>query len=630
MIIIDDTNAVVFNTDDLQNAVSSDNGIDHVYFGADITLAYGITIYPNKPSLIFDGTHEGVMHTFTDMNSTDLNYTIGIRSVSNISITFQNINLIGRNFFGIPYVPNSSEYYGVSTLYHNVTYNGTQLTHNPYGFARYDDCNITVNNHEAAEINRLEISGLTTIRKINSDNAVFWFHGSSIRRPSLKILSGAVLAITTAHYFMFESYPPDFTIESDADFTLNTNSGIALNNNHTVASFQVEENASFRYTQNTNTRNVATLNIDGALTVNEDATFYMQTDFANTNQLIRFTGGSAGMYLNNPRSFVLYNKGNASATAFSFTALTPFVFVGNQVNYWDSSMAFPAAGTFDDEPRYKWNKLKWNQLRIEGRAGSSQTYIDSHNFTQEELDKTSALTDLRLHLARVFSVGNLPLSVNRIVIGTKRITGKTTKKAKVRVLSIAAWSCPDCDADNTGLFSVTPIDPVPSAEIFTITSNTPFLLTSLMAESQEEGRLSILSAPESIGFSTHPLEGVSEIILPRQIPDAPVIVLDERADKTQWVIWAKIAGPLRTEENDILDNTVVFAPEEGDLITLGNAYIPIHTDGPYLDVDETPVTWADSRGVLARITVPIRSGRRYSTQLDWAVYPMGVQPVGGE
>lgn len=37
MIVIDDATAVVFNTNGLRDAVSTNSGIDTVYFGADIT-----------------------------------------------------------------------------------------------------------------------------------------------------------------------------------------------------------------------------------------------------------------------------------------------------------------------------------------------------------------------------------------------------------------------------------------------------------------------------------------------------------------------------------------------------------------------------------------------------------------
>lgn len=626
MNMLDNATAVVFSTDDLRDAVSSDNGVEYVYFGADITLAYGITIYPNKPSLTFDGTYEGVRHTFTDMNSSDLNNTIGVRSVSNIIITFQNINLIGRNFYGIPYVPNSSSYYGVSTIYHNVTYSGTQITHNPYGFARFTDCDITVNNNEVAEVSRLEIGGVTSMVKTNLSDAVFWFYGSSARRPYLKILSGAQVTITTAHYFMYESYPPDYTIEPGASLTLNTNSGIAWDSAHTVASFLVGEGASFRYAQAVNARSVATLYLDGALTVSEGADFYMQANFVNTNRLIWFTGSSGGLYINNPKSFALYSRGTSSAAeAFYFTSATPFTFTGGQVNFWSSAMNFPTAGTFGDIPQRKWNRPDWSQFTLRGTANTSRTNTTFNDFTEEELGNLPALSDLQLHSAKVFSLGNLRLAVNTVVVGGP-ITGRTEPYANVKA-EYTQGGTPYSQivfADGAGFFSIAPPTQIPFATSVTVSANTPFLIIAVTKISEDE-ELSIVEAPNKVKFITPPIAGFSDIILRRQITDAPVTVWDTRINKTRWALWASITDPLKTDENDILYEAVVFVDPDETLITLGTEPRLLQTYDAFYG-DTKSVDWNTDRGVLARITVPIRSGKEYSTRLIWEIYPEGVQP----
>lgn len=132
---------------------------------------------------------------------------MGIRSASNLQMTMKNMKIIGRNYYGIPYVVNIVGTSGVTTAYENVVYTGRQITYNRRGTARYIECDITIvstygTGEEVAEAAHVEIGGNTTINKTNSENGIFYFNGLS-GDNSFRILADANVTINTANYFMF-------------------------------------------------------------------------------------------------------------------------------------------------------------------------------------------------------------------------------------------------------------------------------------------------------------------------------------------------------------------------------------------------------------------------------------------
>lgn len=227
MIRFNEQTAVAFNTDDLSEALTTDNSISYVYLGDDITLAYGVEINPVKPRLVIDGLYGGTIHTLTDMASTVQTQTIHVRQESSMDLVFKNMNIVGRNYFGTPSIFEGAEFNNIKLTYDNVVYTGPQITFNPNGLTRYIDCFITIiQNHSPAqgvgEVCKVEIGGVTVIQKNVTEHSVFWFRGANQDTPYFKILAGSDVIISTLSHFMYSTYPVPYTIEEGANLTLYT------------------------------------------------------------------------------------------------------------------------------------------------------------------------------------------------------------------------------------------------------------------------------------------------------------------------------------------------------------------------------------------------------------------------
>lgn len=69
------------------------------------------------------------------MNSSSNANAIGIRTASSLQVTVQNLNVIGKNYYGLIYVSESSSHQNVIVTYKNITYNGPQITYHPSGLS---------------------------------------------------------------------------------------------------------------------------------------------------------------------------------------------------------------------------------------------------------------------------------------------------------------------------------------------------------------------------------------------------------------------------------------------------------------------------------------------------------------
>ena len=146
MINIDNSTVAVETSAELKSILEGTNNITHIYLAKDITLAQGITILGSKTQVTIDGLYPtdgtGTIHTYTDMNSGSNADAIGVRTASSIHVTVQNLNVVGKNYYGLIYVAEGSAYQNVIITYKNITYNGPQITYHPSGLSIYQKLNI--------------------------------------------------------------------------------------------------------------------------------------------------------------------------------------------------------------------------------------------------------------------------------------------------------------------------------------------------------------------------------------------------------------------------------------------------------------------------------------------------------
>lgn len=643
MEILDDYTVVVDSAAELASAVGTGNIYNYVYLGRDIQLTGGVSINPAKTALTIDGEYPaGQVHTLSDINSILADSTLGIKASSAISITMKNITLHGYNYFGLPYVTDSTFYntQNVTVTYQNVTYQGPQIAYHPTGLVRFIDCDITITvtgtasmAQEMAEANRIELGGRIRVshQSTNADSAVFWFRGNTAT-TSLTVLERADVEITSVNnYFMYSldifSVPTyvTYTVRQGASFILRTNRGISHNEAHRLASFTVEEGGSFSYVQATANSTHASLYINNGLTVASGASFYMQAAFAGAPPLINFAVTAARLTIDNPKSFVLYS-GGGGVISIAASTITNFTLTGGQINYWNPATPLADdAGGLDDIPDYKWAKTDFSAFTLTGTAAPAATSVTGSTASEAELGNAFQL--LQLHTARVLSVGDLTIREDPIVDDGRPITGRTQPEALVRVQYSIDGQAHTINgaADEAGAFSISTTGQqppnIPALTAVTLWANLPFLIAYRVATSAT-GVLTLESVPQRIGFATPVMMLDGTAWFRRFFPqdDEPVLVLDTRVYSGEWELMALISADPHTAEGDTLPDSMFFRGPDGEVQPLGAEPIPVFRGGPNGGQPlETSVSWPAGQGIMMRAAGTIRLRAEYTTEVIWGV-----------
>ncbi len=399
MIIINENAVAVETESELRDVLEKENSITIVYFANDITLTKGINVLGSKKQVVIDGFYPldgtGKIHTYTDMNSASYTDTICISTPSSINITVKNLNVIGRNYYGIVCVAERDFLTNVVVTYENLTYIGPQPTFHPSGLSIYKDVTITLQNaprvvaNEVAETYQLQIGGKTTIITPSTGLSTFWFRGYG-KNPYLQILEGAEVSISTAQDVIYTANYVEISIDKNAKFMVETKYGMFRNASHQASSISVGEKATFRVVQSNPNGSIPTIYCRGNFEVNENATLYIKADYNGAAPLIRFNSSAASFNIKNPRMVFLYNRSNS---CFSFETSTPTSIVCGKLDFWSTAPTLNENGNTDSPPLYSWQKSDGENLSVVASATNSQTTVTSSNLTTAEL---ASLPDIKL------------------------------------------------------------------------------------------------------------------------------------------------------------------------------------------------------------------------------------------
>lgn len=414
MINIGSSTVAVETSAELKSILEGDNSITLVYLANDITLAQGISILATKSAVTIDGFYPpdgtGTIHTYTDMNSAGYADTIGVRSASSIHITVQNLNVVGKNYYGLIYVTEGTNYQNVVVTYKNITYNGPQITYHPSGLSIYQDLTINIIDStacvadEVAEAGQIQIGGKTTIIHNSVGNSAFWFRGY-MATPYFEILKDADVSITTTRDIVYTSNSISLIINENAKFAVKTNTdflGVIVTKQLV---FLLIKRVIFLLTNETN----ATISCRGAFNINEGATVYLEANYSNSAPLVLFSTTSASLNVTKPKSIILYNS---SYNCLPFSNTTAINIDCGKIDYWQTSPTLISTGVLENNPLYSWYKSNDENISIVASATSSKTTITSNNLTEEETQSLPALSLLTFQSAktlRLIDFGNLEL-----------------------------------------------------------------------------------------------------------------------------------------------------------------------------------------------------------------------------
>ena len=334
------------------------------------------------------------------------------------------MNIVCSNGYGVIYVVSHPNYSNVLVEYNNVNFSGIELSQNYYGTTKIVDSIIEikdVNNvpaQRACNSNRILIDGNTTISNTSTTNTIFFFNDVI---PSLvKIMPNSRVNISTPKEFMNGTNRLDLTIGHGAEFLLTTGNGFAKTTTHGARNVLVEEMSDFTFIENSHQR-VPMWNVFGDFIVKEGASVsilntYMTTPTDNYN--IYFKGTNQKFILDNPKYVNIYTK---NANIVYTNNPVNFIFKFTRINMWIYALDYTSACTLDDTPAFYW--YKENSLaQISGVFNKDTTTVESHNFTDEQLNLLSDINNFSFQNKKILTMGLLKINVHPITTTSDSIS----------------------------------------------------------------------------------------------------------------------------------------------------------------------------------------------------------------
>lgn len=413
MTIINDTTVVVFSSEELKTVLESNNSYTYIYFGSNISLKSGIKIASTKANVTIDGTYNGVTYTFEDMKTLNAGDTISASYATISKVTVTNMNIIGNNYYGVIYVPETSSLQNIVIEYKNITYTGPQICFHPTGLTRFIDVTLTIGDsslitgNEVVECNEIEIGGTSTINHTSKNNSSFWFRNNN---PSFTILKNSNVNFTSKYReLIYGTNNLTFTITSNSILNITVYNGMAYGNFGTGTT-TIDENSSFTLKQTNRNGSYATWYSYGKITLNNNSSLIIINDFPNvtsSNYNISFQSSSSGFILNNPNKVFLYNT---TANVIATSATIPFSFTYSRLNLFTTPLSLDSVISTTNLPTYSWYKESLIS-EVSGTFNSTTTTITSNNYTATELEELPTLTNLNFSNKKAISIGTLPLVV---------------------------------------------------------------------------------------------------------------------------------------------------------------------------------------------------------------------------
>ena len=602
--------------DELKQVISEDNNYDYIYLGNDIVATEGFIINSNKSKLTIDGTYNDKKYTYT--NNLSLEENVIKASTTNKKIVLKNMNIVCSNGYGVIYVVSHPNYSNVLVEYNNVNFSGIELSQNYYGTTKIVDSIIEikdVNNvpaQRACNSNRILIDGNTTISNTSTTNTIFFFNDVS---PSLvKIMPNSRVNISTPKEFMNGTNRLDLTIGHGAEFLLTTGNGFSITTTHGARNVLVEEMADFTFIENSHQR-VPMWSVFGDFIVKEGASVsilntYMTTPTDNYN--IYFKGTNQKFILDNPKYVNIYTK---NANVVYTNNPVNFIFKFTRINMWIYALDYTSACTLDDTPAFYW--YKENSLaQITGVFNKDTTTVESHNFTDEQLNLLSDINNFSFQNKKILTMGLLKINVHPITSTSDSISGHTIPLANVKIeyedKSIKVL------ADENGLFEAKVDTVIPNNTVVKITSCLNGCFTERKVTTPFNGELTLFKVTQNIAFSMIPTS-INPIILPKQKENI-VTVIDSRLNSTNWKLYINYTNPMMEVSGKVLIDSLIFKKfnnEEIDLKT--NKKLIFESSDSGGNVNVSNVTFSIDKGLFLKPSKDLLEGEDYSTKIIWSV-----------
>ena len=603
MNIINDKKVIVSTSKELKDILENDNGYEYVYLDNDISLESGIVINSNKRKIIIDGTYLNTVHTLNGMNSSNESDTIVTSSFTK-EVIIKNIKIINQNIYGIVCIPMNSSYEEIIHTYDNVTFNGTQMSFNPYGTVKINNSIIVIEDtneiksQEVCEANRVIIGGKTNISSTASSYPLFSFKSKSLDPSIIFLCKSDVILSTEYRELMIGTKSLNFTILHDTNVHLTTGNGFAPLPSQGVNNVLIEERASLIFIEKSHQR-IPMWTIYGSLTMKKDSKLQIINSYSNTpsdNYNIHFKGDNCSLNLDNPKLFVIYTKN--SNVIYTDNSLN-FNINCSRINMWQNSTDISSAGDINNLPDYSWYKEN-DTLKISGIITSSMTAVTSHNITSEELKTLPDIGNFAFQNRKQFSIGNTFMNVHPINSNKNKISGHTDSFADVLIRYNGTFEI--VNADDEGLFEYNFQTPITDNTKIELTVNVAgsFVYATRTITTPFTGELTLLDANETIDFLLIPINQTK--IFPK-VNELKIKVVDSRLNSSDWKLYAYINNPLKSNNGFILSKALIFKKLDDEILILDTApklvYNGKNNNG---NISYNEITWSREKGPLLNLT----------------------------
>lgn len=619
MTIINDTSVVVFTSEELKTILEQNNSYAHIYFGANITLTSGIKIANTKTNIIIDGTYQGITYTLEDMKNLSASNTINISSSTIAKVIVANMNIIGNNYYGVIYVPESTAYTNTIVEYNNISYVGPQISFNPNGLTRFIDSKITIGDvstttgNEVAECNKIEIGGNTTITHTSKSNSSFWFRNTT---PTFTILANANVNFTSeSRELLYGTNALTFNILNNAYFSITTKNGFAYDNFGTGAT-KLYPKSTLIIKQTAKNGNYATWYSYGSLTLEENSSLIIINNFDNigtSNHNIFFSSSSASFNVYNPKEVILYNT---AANCITTNDTTNFNFNFSRINLFTNFISMTDNISLDNLPTYSWYKDN-DIATINGLFTSTMTSVTKDNFTSSELANLPALSNFNLTGKKIISFGITPLKINALIDQDTIIKGFVNPNASL-LIEYNNNTYPVV-ADSTGFFThtITSTLPIGTKIKFTAKDYNKVIYTTKTIEIVYPGDLTLDSAPTTISFELNPIS-LNPVICPKD-EKIEIKITDTRVNNTPWKLYAQIDDDLTSEYDYNLPNALIFIDENKAKHYLSTDKTLIYSNTTSDTPKITTISMETNEGILLEIRTYLVNNNTYKTNLIWSI-----------
>ena len=579
-------------------------------------ITSGFTINRNKEKIIVDGTYNGNKTTYTN----NLSEAIDVINVNptNKKVIFKNMNIVSSHSYGVIYVPSHPNYSNVVIEYNNINFNGIELSCNYYGVTKIVNSVIEVKEingvqpQRVCDSNRIIVDGKTTINSTSPTNTIFFLN--DVIPSYLKIMPDSIVSITTNKELMNGTNRFDLIVGHGSEFLLTTGNGFAITTTHGARNVVIEEMANFTFIEKGHQR-VPMWNIFGDFVVKEGASVsilntYMSTPTDNYN--IYFKGTNQKFILDNPKYINIYTK---NANVLYTNNDVQFSFKFNRINMWLEAIDYLNAYTIDNKPDFYWYKENIC-TEINGTITKDSTIITSHNFTSEEVNSLSDITNFTFQKKKMLTVGMVKINIHPIIDTVNVLSGHTIGYADVEIEYNTKTLT--AKADENGLFEFNLDNIIPNDTTVKLTTYLNGCFTERKIIVPFYGELTLLQVTENIPFSQNKIS--QEPLILSKKNQTIITIVDSRINHTKWKLFANFINPMIERSGMILIDSLLFKKFNNEIIKLTtNKKLVYEANNTSENVEVNKITFSVDKGLLLSPNKNLFEDEDYSTLIIWTL-----------